>query len=51
LFKKGRDYLEEYQGIEARGASPRRVQEGGEAPRRELPFSIDFKGGVIVTLM
>jgi hypothetical protein len=31
--------------------APRRVQAGGETPRRELPFYIDFKGGEIVTLM
>jgi hypothetical protein len=41
FVKKGRDYSEEDQGIQASGADP----------RRELPFSIDVKGGEIVTLM
>jgi hypothetical protein len=35
----------------AGGASPRRVQARGAAPRGEWPFSIDVKGGEIVTLM
>jgi hypothetical protein len=51
LVQKGRDYSEEYQRHPGRGASPRRVQAGGATPRRELPFSIDVKGGEIITLM
>jgi hypothetical protein len=38
-------------GFQTMGASPRSVQVGGATPRRELPFSIDVKGGEIVTLM
>jgi hypothetical protein len=34
-----------------RGSAPRRVQVGGETPREEWPFSIDVKGGEIVTLI
>jgi hypothetical protein len=33
------------------GATPMRVQAGGETPREEWSFSIDVKGGEIVTLM
>jgi hypothetical protein len=33
------------------GATPMRVQAGGEAPREEWSFSIDVKGGEIFTLM
>jgi hypothetical protein len=33
------------------GAAPRRVQARGVAPRGEWSFSIDVKGGEIVTLM
>jgi hypothetical protein len=52
LVQRGRDYSEEAQRHPDRGrATPRRVQEGGATPRRELPFSIDVKGGEIVTLM
>jgi hypothetical protein len=51
LFKRGEIIQRKIKGIQTRGASPRRVQEGGAAPRRELPFSIDVKGGEIVTLM
>jgi hypothetical protein len=38
-------------GIQAGGTTPRIVQVGREAPRRELPFAIDVKGGEIITLM
>jgi hypothetical protein len=38
-------------GIHIGEVAPGRVQEGGAAPRRELPFSIDVKGREIVTLM
>jgi hypothetical protein len=51
LFKRGEIIQRKIKGIQARGATPRRVQAGGAAPRRELPFSIDVKGGEIVTLM
>jgi hypothetical protein len=40
-----------FRGIQTRGATPRRVQARGAAPRGEWPFSIDVKGGEIVTLM
>jgi hypothetical protein len=33
------------------GEAPRRVQSRGAAPRGEWPFSIDVKGGEIVTFM
>ena len=33
------------------GETPRRVQGRGATPRGEWPFSIDVKGGEIVTLM
>jgi hypothetical protein len=38
-------------GIQIGGAAPRRVQERGATPRGEWPFSIDVKGGEIITLM
>jgi hypothetical protein len=41
LFKKGEIIQRKIKGIQA----------GGAAPRRELPFDIDVKGGEIVTLM
>jgi hypothetical protein len=50
LFKMERD-SEEAQRHPDKGSIPRRVQAGGATPRRELPFSIDVKGGEIVTLM
>jgi hypothetical protein len=50
LVQKGRDYWK-IKGIQAGGAALRRVRVGEAAPRRELPFSIDVKGGEIVTLM
>ena len=37
--------------VQARGVAPRRVQARGAAPRGEWPFSIDVKGGELVTLM
>jgi hypothetical protein len=40
LVQKGRDYSEEDQR-----------QTGGSTPRGEWPFSIDVKGGEIITLM
>jgi hypothetical protein len=33
------------------GAAPRRFQARGESPRGEWPFSIDVKGGEMVTLV
>jgi hypothetical protein len=50
LVKNGRDYSEEDQGIQEGGVTPRRVQVEGATPTRELPFSVDVKGGEIVTL-
>jgi hypothetical protein len=50
-FSKGRDYSEEIKGSQIGGESPRKVQVGGAAQRGKLPFSIDVKGGEIVTLM
>jgi hypothetical protein len=40
-----------FSGNKIGGASPRRVQARGAAPRGEWPFSIDVKGGEMVTLM
>jgi hypothetical protein len=51
LFKKGEIIQRNIKGIQTGGASPRRVQVGGEARRGEWPFSIDVKGGEIITLM
>jgi hypothetical protein len=51
LFKRGEIIQRNIKGIQAGGAAPRRVQTGGATLRRELPFSIDVKGGEIVTLM
>jgi hypothetical protein len=51
LFKRGEIIQRKIKGIQVGGAAPRRVQAGGATPRRELPFSIDVKGGEIVTLM
>jgi hypothetical protein len=51
LFKRGDIIQRKIKGIQAGGETPRRFQAGGVSPRRELPFSIDVKGGEIVTLM
>jgi hypothetical protein len=51
LFKRGVVIQRKLKGIQTRGVSPRIFQVGGAAPRRELPFAIDVKGGEIVTLM
>ena len=51
LVQNGRYYLEEDQRNSDWGETPRRMQAGGAAPRGEWPFSIDVKGGDIVTLM
>jgi hypothetical protein len=51
LSKGGEIIQRKLKGIQTGGATPRRVQAGGATPRRELPFSIDVKGGEIVTLM
>jgi hypothetical protein len=51
LAQRGYIIQKKIKGIQARGAAPRRVQEGGATPRRELLFSIAVKGGEIVTLM
>jgi hypothetical protein len=51
LFKRGEIIQRKIKGIQTGGAVPRRVQAGRAAPRRELPFAIDVKGGEIVTLM
>jgi hypothetical protein len=51
LFKRGDIIKRKIKGIQVGGETPRRVQAGGATPRRELPVSIDVKGGEIVTLM
>jgi hypothetical protein len=50
LVQRGRDYSKEAQRNPDRGSIPKESSGRGAAPRRELPFSIDFKGGEIVTL-
>jgi hypothetical protein len=51
LFKRGEIIHRKIKGIQTGGTTPRRVHAGGAAPRGERPFSIDIKGGEIVTLM
>jgi hypothetical protein len=51
LFKRGEIIQRKIKGIQIGGASPRRVHARGAAPREESPFSIDVKGGEIITLM
>jgi hypothetical protein len=51
LFRRGEIIQRKIKGIQTGGATPRRVQVGGEAPRGEFPFAIDVKGGEMVTLM
>jgi hypothetical protein len=51
LVQKGRDYSEEDQRHSDRGSSPKESSRGGASPRGKWPFSIDVKGGEIVTLM
>jgi hypothetical protein len=51
LFKRGEIIQRKIKGIQIGGAAPRRVQARGVAPRGEWPFSIDVKGGEIITLM
>jgi hypothetical protein len=49
--KRGDIIQRKIKGSQVGGAIPRRVQERGATPRRGIPFSIDVKGGEIVTLM
>jgi hypothetical protein len=51
VFKRGDIIQRKIKGIQAAGATRRRVHAGGAAPRRELSFAIDVKGGEIITLM
>jgi hypothetical protein len=51
LFKRGEIIQRKIKDIQIGGESPRRVQARGAAPRGEWPFSIDVKGGEIITLM
>jgi hypothetical protein len=51
LVQKGRDYSEEDQRHSDRGSIPKESSSRGATPRGEWPFSIDVKGGEIVTLM
>jgi hypothetical protein len=48
LSKGGEIIQKTLKGIQTGGVAPRRVQEGGQTPRRELPFAIDVKGGEII---
>ena len=51
MLKNGEIIQRNIKGIQTRGVVPRRVQAKGVAPRGEWQFSIDVKGGEIVTLM
>jgi hypothetical protein len=51
LFKRGDIIQRNIKGIKTEGETPRRFRVGGAAPKRELPFAIDVKGGEIVTMM
>jgi hypothetical protein len=51
LLKKGEIIQRKMKGTHIGGASPRKVQAGGVAPRGEWPFAIDVKGGEIITLI
>jgi hypothetical protein len=51
LVQRGEIIHRNIKGIQTGGTTPRRFQAEGATLRRELPFSIDFKGGEIVTLM
>jgi hypothetical protein len=51
LFKRGDIIQRKIKGTQTGGAAPRKVQARGTTPRGKWPFSIDVKGGEIVTLM
>jgi hypothetical protein len=51
LFKRGEIIQRKIKGIQIGGVAPRRVQARGADQRGEWPFSIDVKGGEIITLM
>jgi hypothetical protein len=49
LVQRGRDCSDD--GAKDRGSNPKESFRHRASPRKELPFSIDVKGGEIVTLM
>jgi hypothetical protein len=51
LIKRGEIIHRKIKGTQIGGATPRKVQVGGVAPRGKWPFSIDAKEREIVTLM
>jgi hypothetical protein len=51
LSKGGEIIQRKLKGIQIGGEIPKESSGRGASPRRELPFSIDVKGGEIVTLM
>jgi hypothetical protein len=50
LFKRGEIIQRKIKGIQIGGETPRRMQVGGATPRGEWTFSIDVKGGELITL-
>jgi hypothetical protein len=51
LVQKGRYYSEEDQRHSDRGRSPKESSRRGRIPKRIMAFSIDVKGGELITLM
>jgi hypothetical protein len=51
LFKRAEIIQRNIKGTQIGGEAPMKVQARGATPRGKWPFSIDVKGGEIVTLM
>jgi hypothetical protein len=51
LLKRGNIIHRKIKGHSDRGRNPKESSSSGSSPKERRPFSIDVKGGEIVTLM